>query len=200
MQLSSRTLHIHADLFGAVQRNPDDPQLQEKFQEALALAIFQTSNAMDDFKITLFRDMTDIAPIRRELSVHASALADHFMRFEMMGARLGIPEDLASQLLDAMERFERLALDFDYITHSPAHGLVNTQRPGQEPQEMSLTDLLDEMTHFIRLMNSFSMRVCKLPLTRISEHFSDAAWKIEGTETDIDFYLQSLMMKKIFAS
>ena len=200
MQLSSRTLHIHADLFGAVQRNPDDPQLHERFQEALALAVFQASNAMDDFKISLLRDMTDIAPIRRELSVQAATLSDHFMMFEMMGARFGVSDELASQLLDAMERFERLSLDFDYITHSPAPGLVNTQRPGQEPLELSLTDLLDEMTDFIRLMNSFAMTVCKLPLTRITEHFAEVSWKIDSTETDIDFYLQNLMMRKIFAS
>lgn len=200
MQLSSRTLHIHPDLFGAVQRNPDDAQLHERFQEAIALSVFLASNTMDDFKISLLRDMTDIAPIRRELSVHASALADHFMMFEMIGARLGVSDELASQLLDAMGRFERLALDFDYITHSPALGLVNTQRPGQEPLELSLTDLLNEMTHFIRLMNSFAMTVCKLPLTRITEHFAETAWKIDSTETDIDFYLQNLMMRKIFTS
>ena len=53
MTFSSRTLHIYPDLFGAVERNPDDSLLQDLFHDAVALLLFQVSNVLEDFKISL---------------------------------------------------------------------------------------------------------------------------------------------------
>lgn len=200
MTFSSRTLHIYPDLFGAVERNPDDSLLQDRFHDAVALLLFQVSNVLEDFKISLHRDLSDIAPIRRELANHASRLADHFMMLEMIATRLGQAEDLGADLLHVMETFEHLSIAFDYITHSPAPGIIAIQKPGKDAEEIAISSLLSEMTAILGLMNRFALAVCQTSLARIIGQLSDIAWKVDGTDTDIDFVLQNLMLKKLFIS
>lgn len=200
MTFSSRTLHIYPDLFGAVERNPDDSLLQDRFHDAVALLLFQVSNVLEDFKISLHRDLSDIAPIRRELANHASRLADHFMMLEMIATRLGQAVDLGADLLHAMETFEHLSIAFDYITHSPAPGIIAIQKPGKDAEEIAISSLLSEMTAILGLMNRFALAVCQTSLARIIGQLSDIAWKVDGTDTDIDFVLQNLMLKKLFIS
>jgi len=200
MTFSSRTLHIYPDLFGAVERNPDDSLLQDRFHDAVALLLFQVSNVLEDFKISLHRDLSDIAPILRELANHASRLADHFMMLEMIATRLGQAVDLGADLLHAMETFEHLSIAFDYITHSPAPGIIAIQKPEKDAEEIAISSLLSEMTAILGLMNRFALAVCQTSLARITGQISDIAWKVDGTDTDIDFVLQNLMLKKLFIS
>lgn len=200
MTFSTRTLHVYPDLFGVAHRNPQDDLLQERLSDAIALLLFETSSSLEDFKVTLLRDLTDVAPIRRELSNHAGRLSDHFMLLEMITARLGQAEDLGNELLEAMETFECLSLNFDYITHSPAPGVISILRPGTEEQEIILGPILTQMTPMDRLLNRFAQMVCNTSLTRIQHRFSELSWKLGGVNTDIDFVIQEMMMKKIFIS
>lgn len=208
MTSRKNTVEVHQDLWGACLRRADDEQLVNDIKDGVGLVIYLATSAIDDLKVCCLRDLSMIAPVRRELCELTHQVSTGFMTLEVFCSRMGIDDELAQELMNAALFFETLSHDFTYITdgfidetgmaHVEVQSTVPAQGDGVQSEIINLAQVSEVLKDYQNLLNRLSMQALSLPLSRLAQSHADKSWKYFSAQTDADFAIQKMILLKKF--